>query len=204
MGSSVARGVDNSYEQWTLHVNHHIIHSCIKYRWLNAGETHSRKLWNSCVSSVSSHRFTLSCFRLIVAVITTDGYELYLCYVRSTSISFASLLATSLDTENVKLCAHAMFIYLLYLLRNKTLKLELELRNFADMARNVPNGNILFLSDKIQCHPYLKHVNTDHEHFVIIQVMANLSFFLYGSFFLQHHLFNPNRVSLFPVHGWKV
>ena len=54
----------------------------IKYRWLNAGETLSRTLGNSCVSSVSSHRFTLPCIRLIVSVITTYGYELYLCYVR--------------------------------------------------------------------------------------------------------------------------
>ena len=54
----------------------------IKYRWLDAGETPSRTLGNSCVSSVSSHRFTLPCIRLIVSVITTYGYELYLCYVR--------------------------------------------------------------------------------------------------------------------------
>ena len=54
----------------------------IKYRWLNAGETHSRTLGNSCVSSASSHLFTLPCIRLIVSVITTDEYELYLCYVR--------------------------------------------------------------------------------------------------------------------------
>ena len=54
----------------------------IKYRWLNAGETLSRTLGNSCVSSVSSHRFTLPCIRLIVSGITTYGYELYLCYVR--------------------------------------------------------------------------------------------------------------------------
>ena len=54
----------------------------IKYRWLNAGETLSRTLGNSCVSSVSSHRFTLPCIRLIVSVITTYGYELYLWYVR--------------------------------------------------------------------------------------------------------------------------
>ena len=54
----------------------------IKYRWLNAGETLSRTLGNSCVSSVSSHRFTLPGIRLIVSVITTYGYELYLCYVR--------------------------------------------------------------------------------------------------------------------------
>ena len=54
----------------------------ITYRWLNAGETLSRTLGNSCISSVSSHRFTLPCIRLIVSVITTCGYELYLCYVR--------------------------------------------------------------------------------------------------------------------------
>ena len=54
----------------------------IKYRWLNAGETLSRTLGNSCVSSVSSHRFTLPYIRLLVSVITTYGYELYLCYVR--------------------------------------------------------------------------------------------------------------------------
>ena len=54
----------------------------IKYRWLNAGETLSRTLGNSCVSSVSCHRFTLLCIRLIISVITTYVYELYLCYVR--------------------------------------------------------------------------------------------------------------------------
>ena len=56
--------------------------SCIKYRWLNVGETLSRTLGNSCLSSVSSHRFTLPCIRLIVSVITTEGYELNLCYER--------------------------------------------------------------------------------------------------------------------------
>ena len=62
--------------------------------------------------------FTLPCIKLIFSGII-------LCcvmYVASSSISFASLLATSSDTEkNVELYVHRM---LMYLLRNKTLELE--------------------------------------------------------------------------------
>ena len=42
------------------------------------------------------------------------------------SVSSAPLLATSLDTKNVKSCAHAMFMYPMYLLRYKTFGLEFE------------------------------------------------------------------------------
>ena len=41
---------------------------------------------NSSVSFTSSHRFTLSCIKLIFSAITTDRSELYLCYVRGEQI----------------------------------------------------------------------------------------------------------------------
>ena len=39
MRTSVAHGLDTSYNQWTLHVNHYIIHSYIKFQWLNTDDT---------------------------------------------------------------------------------------------------------------------------------------------------------------------
>ena len=57
----------------------------------------------------------------------------YVMYVASSSISSASLLATSLKTE--KLCVHAMFMYLLYLVRNKALELgQRNRRGFISMT----------------------------------------------------------------------
>ena len=68
--------------------------------------------------------FTLPCIKLILS-----GIICYIMYVASSSISFASLLATSSDTDEkcVILHVHAMLIIILYLLRNKTRELALEL-----------------------------------------------------------------------------
>ena len=66
--------------------------------------------------------FTLPCIKLIFCGIILY----YVMYVASSSISFASLLATSSDTEKyVKLYVQAMLMYRIVLLRNKTLELEL-------------------------------------------------------------------------------
>ena len=61
---------------------------------------------------VSSHRFTLPCIRLIVSVITTyDMNYTYVMCVASSSISSASLLATSLDTEKcIIMCAYNVYV----------------------------------------------------------------------------------------------
>ena len=54
--------------------------------------------------------FTLPCIKLIFSGIISC----YVMYVASSSISFASLLATSSDTEkDVKLYVQAMFVYLI-------------------------------------------------------------------------------------------
>ena len=111
--SSAARQVDTPHKQWTLREYHYIIHSYNKYRWLNTGVTDFSNIRETAVSfciEPSICCFTLPCIKLIFSGIILC----YVMYVAGSSISFASLLATSSDTEKyVKLYIHAMLMYLI-------------------------------------------------------------------------------------------
>ena len=48
---------------------------------------------NSRVALISSYRFTMSCITRLFSVITTDGYELYLWYVRGEQLDKLRLTA---------------------------------------------------------------------------------------------------------------
>ena len=113
MDFSVARQVDTPHKQWTLHEYHYIIHSYNKYRWLNAGWPISVIQEKTAVSfcvEPSICCFTLPCIKHIFSGIILC----YVMYVASSSISFASLPATSSDIEKcLKLYVRAMLMYLI-------------------------------------------------------------------------------------------